>query len=156
MKKPIIIFLSLFFSLLSFYSFAQSISPAVLSTAATYDSTAEISVSGTVGQIGIFDYIESDSAGISSGFHQGDLNITALEPRISDKDLLIYPNPTTNKVIIESNYSGLQTTLIDISGKEIFSEKTDIIGKLEIPFQHLPSGYYQLITKKGSFSIIKK
>lgn len=84
--------------------------------------------------------------------HQVSVRIDKLTCSLSDDDILdrsdkndfmIYPNPTKDKVYINSSYETIQVFLIEQNGK-IVSEKT-LNGKVaEYDLSYLPPGLYYL------------
>jgi len=74
----------------------------------------------------------------------------------STEKISIYPNPTTGKVYVQNVETGETIRLIDMMGKEIFSQ-TVTSTNAEIDMSQFPAGVYSLITESEQFvKVIKK
>lgn len=82
------------------------------------------------------------------------MHVTGLRENITYQKLQLYPNPATDKVVLDlpigANYD---INLYDLAGKSVLkAQKTG--GKVEILLPKLPKGVYQVIARseKGNFS----
>lgn len=87
--------------LVSIESYNQTIDQSVIASAGNDVDTETISVSWTLGEVGIAN-LSSDGLILSQGFHQGNFFIDAIEGIHPDFQLKTYPNPVVNKLIIDS------------------------------------------------------
>lgn len=109
--------------IISVVSYAQQISPEVISSAGDYFENDDISLSWTMGEPVIStlngEYI------LTQGFHQDLYIITAVdELEIVDFDIHLFPNPTPDYLNIEINQKGninqeMIIQLLDIKGSLI-------------------------------------
>lgn len=65
---------------------------------------------------------------------------------VSDKEIRIYPNPVTEKLVIEmSDMKFTKVTLVNAVGEIVFAQEINS-GKAEIDMSNFPKGVYFLIT----------
>ena len=133
--------------------FAQSITPEIISTGGGDTSTANVSLSWTIGEP-LSETISSTSTKITQGFHQNHLEIVSIEEHKEfGYEIKVYPNPSTDFINVELTFIGKFSTtgntefkimLIDNLGKILMSEV--IKNKLEymIPMQDYAAGQYIL------------
>ena len=64
-------------------------------------------------------------------------------------DYMIYPNPTNNNVFIKTNknFGEVTMTVIDINGRVVYSQKTNLVNEVQINISNLQSGMYILNIK---------
>ncbi len=156
MKKP---FAVVFFLLLAHILSAQEV-------VATSGETKQISgyeISWTLGEP-VIETFNSATNVLTQGFHQSKLIVTAIdEPGTLGYQLNVYPNPTSDYVIIDFNsaLSNKQYSLFDNTGKRILLQHFSAT-KTQVDMSALASGTYllQIGTKKTNriqtFKIIKK
>ena len=67
------------------------------------------------------------------------------------QELIVYPNPTANKVYVQGISSATAVKVIDVMGKTVKAIKIDGKAVAEIDFSALPSGIYniQLVSQNG-------
>lgn len=91
--------------------------------------------------------------------------MTTIESNSENEEIMsIYPNPFADKLTIELNLdtaTDMQMTLMDISGRKVFSESFTLAGKLthiEIgnKFNQLPAGIYFLGVSSANISEVKR
>ena len=156
MKKPIIVFLFLLFGQIAF---AQE----VVSSAGTTQQVAGYEVSWTLGE-SVIQTFTSGSDILTQGFHQTKLVVTAIdEPSRLVSELKVYPNPTSDYVMIHFNseLKDKHYSLYDITGKMI---RLNSISETDtqIDVSTLASGTYLLqigaekTNQIQSFKIVKK
>ena len=70
----------------------------------------------------------------------------------------VYPNPTKNLVSIEANkyFGEVIITLSDINGRQVITDKVDLINKVDINMSHLQTGLYILNIKGETINVNKK
>lgn len=96
----------------------------VISPSGNYFSNPNGSVSWTLGE-GIIDTYTFPGNVLTQGLHQTQLLITIInEPADPQFDINVYPNPPSEKLIIETSYiENLSYVLYDINGKVLINEK---------------------------------
>ena len=134
-----------------------------------FNSTENFSMGWTVGQT-VFITLTSSDMIITQGFHQGNLNATAvpLNPPLPDLGLQVYPNPTSDGLFILMSISDADTPssveVYDLTGRKILMR--DMVFEAHnpsyLPLEHLTPGMYLLrVRVKGhgqweTFKFIKK
>ena len=81
-------------------------------------------------------------------------NVGINESRTNTKNITIYPNPTYDKVTIQSELKNIEIKLYDITGKLINSS----IEENTLSLEHLESGVYFIktrVNKEKNWSIYK-
>jgi len=99
---------------------------------------------------------------LSQGFHQNTYSVVSVENN-SNIDLRVYPNPTTDLIMVDFNQyenASYVLTIIDLNGKVLHSKKLNS-NKVLLNFATYVSGTYLLLVKQQdklikSFKIIKK
>jgi len=78
------------------------------------------------------------------------LTLGVAEATANNSDILVYPNPVTDKLTISNNSSKVQTAILnDVAGKRIFSRMLNP-GNHTIDMSMLPPGNYELTIKSGN------
>ncbi|RKE92281.1 T9SS type A sorting domain-containing protein [Ichthyenterobacterium magnum] len=164
MKKLLLSLLLLFIA--TYITNAQSISKQVIGSSGLVISNGTHTINFTVGET-IVGLIQSDEA-IHQGFWANMSEETTLgieTPLSNTNQISVFPNPATSfiKVSYNENANNFQTTLYDITGKQLYHIKEHAIGnETKMDISHLPGGMYLLVLKekssnyKQSFKIIKK
>lgn len=98
MKKIILLFLGLFSAS---WVYNQSVSPEVIATAGDHFSGNNVQLSWTIGEA-VTETFVTNSLQLSQGFHQTNLTIVAVDNPVADFQVWVYPNPTTDRVNIET------------------------------------------------------
>jgi len=120
----------------------QSIARQVISNAGDYQSTADFSISYTIGEPVIETFISGNTI-LLQGFHQGDELITipeSIEDEFRNTHFQIYPNPARDQLLINITQpisSKLKVKIYSITGK-LISEQ-----------QHLPYSKQTFINLSG-------
>lgn len=100
------------------------------------------------GSIAIAGNSKSQSADVA--YNNGDWDIWTLELNgqnleIKDNDILLFPNPTSNNLNFILNEEMTATiTIIDISGKMVYSKNINDMNKGQINVSNLPNGIYTI------------
>ena len=138
MKKGLLILLCL-----PMIGFGQVTTPSVVSSSGDSYSNGGVIMDFTLGEIVIETYTNSNTI-LTQGFHQGDLKVTTSVVNLDIKTK-IYPNPTTNFIIIElENNVNAELLVYDINGKIVIKDKLRDEQKKQLDFSFLTQGNYLL------------
>jgi hypothetical protein len=143
------------FLLFSFELYCQTIKPDILASSGGSGNNEQISMSWTLGETFIDEYVTNDFA-LSQGFHQHPLRITT---NTDETDQLIkmtaYPNPVNDILTIlitsDQKYARWEIEVFDARGRLITirnSEKTSF----EIDFSSFISGVYLVRVSNKDFT----
>ena len=136
---------------------AQSADQNVIGSAGGYDTTNNVKVSWTVGEV-VTETATDGNNTLTQGFHQTNLTITQIEEDLINTEnfsINIYPNPAVHSVSMEvtaESVKGLKYELNDNNGKLLL--KGNFLNKTEkIDFTiYQPSIYYiRIYNDKGTF-----
>ncbi|MBC8645118.1 T9SS type A sorting domain-containing protein [Flavobacterium lindanitolerans] len=78
---------------------------------------------------------------------------------ISDINIMLYPNPSSSVVNIESEHdlSSFNAKIIDVTGRLILKNNYELSGySTQLNISDLPTGIYTIIIENGQDKIIKK
>ena len=138
MKKLLLILLCL-----PMIGFGQVTTPSVVSSSGDSYSNGNIIMDYTLGEIAIETYTNGSTI-LTQGFHQEILKITIQVEDISIKTK-IYPNPTTDLLIIELEKNVIADILVyDINGKIVIKDKFNDEKQKQLDFSFLTQGNYLL------------
>ena len=138
MKKLLLILLCL-----PFISFGQVTSPSVVSSSGDSYSNGNIIMDYTLGEI-VIETFSNNANILTQGFHQGDLKVTTSVVNLDIKTK-IYPNPTTNFLIIELEKNvNAELLVYDINGKIVIKDKLINEQQKQLDFSFLNQGNYLL------------
>jgi hypothetical protein len=123
MKNTIFILAASFVSVLSH---AQSLAPQSVNSGATNMSQSNGSLSFTVGELVVLTQIDDAGNSLSGGFTAGSTlsTVAVKETDARVLDVRVYPNPTTELVNVQLNYTKLdrvRVVVTDLQGKEVYS-----------------------------------
>tara|TARA_B110000263_G_C14814808_1_gene288072 strand:+ start:34 stop:498 length:465 start_codon:yes stop_codon:yes gene_type:complete len=149
MKK---LFFLLIFSPL--FVLGQVTSPSLISSSGDSYSNSNLNMDFSIGEVVIETHQNNEI--LTQGFHQGVLKI---QTGVSELDFVtkVYPNPTTNIVIVEleKDISG-EILIYDINGKLMISDKLDNERIKQFDFSKFSQGNYLLhINIKDKLDIYK-
>lgn len=156
--KKIILFFALFV-----FTVANIIAQEVVSTAGETQSISGYEISWTLGEP-IIQTISSGSTILTQGFHQSKLTVTAIdELLVSDFGLKVYPNPTSEFIVIKINKleNNPAFSLYNLSGKLLQSQSI-YATETQINLNEYASGTYLLKLNQEfnqplqTFKIVKK
>ena len=152
MKKLLLILIAL-----PTIGFGQILSPSVIGSAGASFSNSTASTDLTVGEVMIETF--SNNTILTQGFHQGILKVNTSVENIDIKTK-IYPNPTTNFIIIELEKNVNADILVyDINGKIVIKDKLNDEQKKQLDFSFLNQGNYflhiNIADKKSVYQINK-
>jgi len=151
MKKLLLIL-----TCLPMIGFGQILSPSVIGSAGASFNNSTFSTDLTVGEVMIetfsniaiisqgLDQILEASNILTQGFHQGieDINSDVVNLDINTK---VYPNPTTNFLIIELEQNvNAELLVYDINGKIVIKDKLNNEQQKQLDFSFLSQGNYLL------------
>ncbi len=128
---------------------AQSLSPEVIASSGDYYESGGTSLSWTLGEIAI-ETLDNGSNILTQGFHQTML-IPVSVPDDNVLQLRVYPNPTSDKIIISTGTTAnnLELQLFDVQGRQLTNKKLAGANN-ELNLQNLSKGIYILrITEMG-------
>jgi len=148
-------------------SFAQSIAPFSVNCSGTKMTQANGSLSFTVGELVVLTQIDSLGNTLGGGFTAG-ATLTTVSIKETDASILdvkVYPNPSTELVNIQINYSAIdqvRVTITDLQGKEVYNGKyAGVSNLIGINTASFPTGAYMLTLQNlnnqvlGTYKIIK-
>jgi len=125
------------------FGFGQVTTPSVVSSSGDSYSNGNIIMDYTLGEIAIETYTNGSTI-LTQGFHQEILKITIQVEDISIKTK-IYPNPTTDLLIIELEKNVIADILVyDINGKIVVKDKFNDEKQKQLDFSFLTQGNYLL------------
>ena len=138
MKKLLLILIAL-----PFIGLGQVATPSVVSSSGNSYSNGGIMMDYTLGEIVVETFSNSSNI-LTQGFHQGDLKVTTAVVNLDIKTK-IYPNPTTNFLIIELEKNvNAELLVYDINGKIVIKDKLNEEQKKQLDFSFLNQGNYLL------------
>ena len=138
MKKLLLILLCL-----PLVGFGQVTSPSVVSSSGDSYSNGNIIMDYTLGEI-VIETFSNNANILTQGFHQGVLNVTTAVINLDIKTK-IYPNPTSNLLIIELEKNvNAELLVYDINGKIVIKDKLNEEQKKQLDFSFLNQGNYLL------------
>ena len=135
----------------------------VVSSAGETQTISGIEISWTIGEP-VIETISSGSTVLTQGFHQSKLTVTAIDDvLISDFELKVYPNPTSEFVIIFANNPEDKSSysLFDLNGK-LLENKIISTSETRVNLKNYASGTYLLKLQYNSgqplrtYKIVKK
>ena len=81
--------------------FAQSTSPQVIASGGDHFKGSNAQISYTIGEP-VIDTYQGSNAELTQGFHQTNLTIDGVEDLVDGYALEVFPNPTTQFIVIRS------------------------------------------------------
>jgi len=138
--------------------FGQVATPSVVSSSGDSYSNGGVIMDYTLGEIVVETHINSTTI-LTQGFHQGILKVSTNVENIDIKTK-IYPNPTTNFIIIELEKNVNADILVyDINGKIVIKDRLNNEQQKQLDFSFLNQGNYLLhiniADKKSVYQINK-
>jgi len=144
---------------------AQNLSPTVVSSSGNSYNNGGVNMDYTLGEIVVETFqptvtpLPLTYTILTQGFHQGILKVTTSVENIDIKTK-VYPNPTTNFIIIELEKNVNADILVyDINGKLVLKDKLNDENQKQLDFSFLKQGNYFLhinISDKQSVYQINK
>ena len=138
MKKVLLILLCL-----PTIGFGQITSPSVISSSGNSYNNGGVNMDYTLGEI-VVETQTNTTTILTQGFHQGVLKVNTSVENIDIKTK-VYPNPTTNFIIIELEKNVNADILVyDINGKLVIKDKLNDENQKQFDFSFLKQGNYLL------------
>jgi len=138
MKKLLLILLCL-----PILGFGQVTSPSVVSSSGDFYSNGNVIMDYTLGEIVVETHTNSTTI-LTQGFHQGILKVNTSVENIDIKTK-VYPNPTTNFLIVELEKNVNADILVyDINGKIVIKDRLNNEQQKQLDFSFLKQGNYLL------------
>jgi len=123
--------------------FGQITSPSVISSSGNSYNNGGVNMDYTLGEIVVETQTNSTTI-LTQGFHQGVLKVNTSVENIDIKTK-VYPNPTTNFIIIELEKNVNADILVyDINGKLVIKDKLNDENQKQFDFSFLKQGNYFL------------
>jgi len=143
---------------LPFIGFGQVTTPSVISSSGDSYNNGGVIMDYTLGEI-VVETFSNNANILTQGFHQGDLKVTTAVVNLDIKTK-IYPNPTTNFIIIELEKNvNAELLVYDINGKIVIKDNLNEEQKKQLDFSFLNQGNYFLhintADKKSVYQINK-
>ncbi len=108
----------------------------------------------------IEDLVGNDFAGIqgSSGWSFSITQGTSIDEAIVRTDLVIYPNPTVDKIWIDFGIAmqAERLAIVDLKGRVIIDQVLQTSSTLEVDLRNLGNGVYNLIVTKSDGTLIHR
>ena len=148
--------LTIFFILIYTGIYCQSISPSVINTNGGQFSNNDFSLEWSIGEV-VVTSLQSGSNILTQGFIQPNLPNSVYNIDLNDPNLLVFPNPFTNRInIIDNNNSNhlWNLKLYNSEGKFLL-EKTKVNY---VDLEYLSNGLYFIVLNSdvNNFSEIVK
>ena len=153
MKKLLLILLCL-----PMIGFGQVTTPSVVSSSGNSYNNGGVNMDYTLGEIVVETHTNSTTI-LTQGFHQGVLKVNTSVENIDIKTK-VFPNPTTNFLIVELEKNVNADILVyDINGKIVIKDKLNDEQKKQLDFSFLTQGNYflhiNIADKKSVYQINK-
>ena len=121
----------------------QITSPSVISSSGNSYNNGGVNMDYTLGEI-VVETQTNTTTILTQGFHQGVLKVNTSVENIDIKTK-VYPNPTTNFIIIELEKNVNADILVyDINGKLVIKDKLNDENQKQFDFSFLKQGNYFL------------
>ena len=134
-----ILFLFLCFPL---FIFGQVTTPTVITNSGGTFSNSSVIMDFSIGELAVQTLQNNEI--LTQGFHQGDLKVTTALINLGIKTK-IYPNPTTNFIIVELEKNvNADIKVYEINGKIVIEDKLNDENQKQLDFSFLKQGNYLL------------
>ncbi|MCD6566251.1 MAG: T9SS type A sorting domain-containing protein [Bacteroidales bacterium] len=118
------------------FSFSQSLSPTLISSAGAYAEGNGISLSYSLGEIAVTT-LTTDNLVLTQGFHQPQLTGTGIPDKVElDWKVNAFPNPVQDQLNISIRLEKpveLNLAIFDLTGKKLLIKK---LGQIPADFDH--------------------
>lgn len=149
------------FLLLTFFSYAQSISKSVIGMAGKTQTNGGLSVSWTAGEP-IVGLMSAGGNQLGNGYYPSlDVKALSKEDFTMEVAIRVYPNPTSNYLYAEQKEQHqLGINVVDVNGRVLLENKINSGGQIDI--SNFSKGIYIVqvqdlqTKKKNTYKIIKK
>lgn len=124
------------------FIFGQVTTPTVITNSGGTFSNSSIIMDFSIGELAVQTLQNNEI--LTQGFHQGDLKVTTALINLGIKTK-IYPNPTTNFIIVELEKNvNADIKVYDINGKIVIEDKINDENEKQLDFSFLKQGNYLL------------
>lgn len=151
MKAKTVFILTLIFVLSISSSFAQSLTPFVISSSGGFYSNSSGQLSFTTAEMTMVKTFSAGNSILTQGFQQPfDFGVFVTSEKNATSSFNVYPNPSAgdfNLLVESKSASAGEVVVYDAMGKEVFKEKMTLMaGKQILPLQlsALNQGIYLL------------
>jgi len=130
-------------------------------SAANYFSGSSVSLSdnGVIFSVGTFNATNPINSTTFTGIVEvfGDSSILAVKDDLLNESLVIYPNPTTDKITISNtnNYNIDSITITDLSGRIVYANEASFVATT-VNVSNLKSGMYMLTLQSDEAKMMRK
>jgi hypothetical protein len=121
---------------------AQSIDRSVVASSGEEFTTSVGIIANTIGEP-VTATLVGGNATLTQGFHQGIINITSIREQITEDDILVYPNPTSDMVQVNFDGERSKWQLHTMDGK-LVNEGILVRGTNSIDMRDLSQATYFL------------
>lgn len=135
----------------AFAARGQGVGPSVMNSAGGNGTAGGNSFSWSMGEMALVSTVSNGSLVVTQGVLQPSEQPTGIHQNTLSADALhVFPNPTTSLLYIQPDFNGaakLDYTLMDVTGKVIFSQHANLQGgneKQTINLNALANGHYVL------------
>ncbi len=141
MKSYLLLFI---FSLLVYNAQSQEVERQVIANATHFMESGNLSINGTLGELSVSTLDSDSDLSIGQGFHQGSLLITNTYEAFSDLEFSVFPNPTTEAVVITTTAEQpLTATIFDLTGRILLQQDIEtLVEQTTVHLGKLPAGHY--------------
>lgn len=147
--------------LITSYSYSQTISKEVLSTAGKTQTNSNLKISWTIGEP-VVGLMTSSGKQLANGYHPAfNLQVLSLEDNSMDAQIKVFPNPTSQFLyVIHPEIDSFGIQIIDLNGKQVYSG--NITKEQPLDVSNFSLGIYILTienkttNQKNTYKIIKK
>lgn len=135
--------LCVFAGLLLFSTAGVSQQLQLVGSAGEESSSSSAILSYSVGELVV---ANGANDGFSQGYQQSNLFVTGIDPAPAEIDISIYPNPATDRIIVESSSLGEFgiIRLLDSKGALVWGENGNVSTRVEISLADMAAGNYLL------------
>ena len=134
--------ISFLFLCFPIFIFGQVTTPIVITNSGGTFSNSSVIMDFSIGELAVQTLQNNEI--LTQGFHQGDLKVTTAIFNLGIKTK-IYPNPTTNFIIVELEKNvNADIKVYDINGKIVIEDKLNDENEKQLDFSFLKQGNYLL------------
>jgi hypothetical protein len=145
--------------MISSVGFSQSLERQVIGSAGDYATSGSISLSYTVGEVATTT-LSNGNLILTQGFQQPDSDtINSIDEPLFVGDIAVYPNPTSDIVIVKINtdQTGLSLVLTNPLGQDLVATEIDTNGGSytgEVDMTRLAAGHYMLYLRDARGRVV--
>lgn len=134
----------LFFGFIfGFSAWGQMLTPTVVASSGEFFTSSSASLSWTLGESAVDTYIGVNNQ-LTQGFQQPDIRFSSVDEVVNEPEFSIYPNPSSGVFDLRINdlSEPISISVIDISGKEIWSKNQTSESNVQIDISNFARGIY--------------